>query len=117
MRTYCRLGMLLGFVCTVAIQGAQAFAINVIPTGTDQRGSLVVTGAKEIVSASAVTDVGIPEPGVVALLGFGLVLLGLSYSRTDRRAERSGDSISMYGRDSRSLDIGGRQNLPWLNDI
>jgi hypothetical protein len=93
VRVHCRFGMLLGLVWLVAVQSAQALAME--PTlsetsaTTGAPGYLTAAGVRPLISLSSVADASIPEPGIVALLGFGLVLLGLSYRRTDGRADRT----------------------------
>jgi hypothetical protein len=54
----------------------------------EQRVAPVVSHVKEPVLAGSVSISGIPEPGVVALLGFGLLLLGFAYGRAGVRFNR-----------------------------
>jgi hypothetical protein len=109
-----RLGVFLGVVSFCALASAEVFAVDATLSGTrdaiEQRVAPVVSRVKEPVLAGSVSISGIPEPGVVALLGFGLVVLGLSYGygHTQSHAKRSGSSMSRYRRHLRSSQIGRR---------
>jgi hypothetical protein len=77
----------------ITSQSPQAFAMNsTLGASSDTasaQGSLQITVPKGRSSVRSLIDNGAPEPGIVALLGFGLVLLALSFVRTDRAGRKS----------------------------
>jgi hypothetical protein len=104
MYRHFRFGMFLGAVCLLTLQSGEVVAMERTLSGMSdaigQRSVSVLTSAaaKEPVlrrSVSTPSMPGTPEPGVVALLGFGLVLLGLSYGRSATASGRSHRAIRM----------------------
>jgi hypothetical protein len=111
----------LAVVSFFALASAQAFAVDATVRGTSdaigQRVAPVVSRAKEPVLAGSVSIPGIPEPGVVALLGFGLVLLGFSYGRAAGRLSKPLSQSGKCGNNLKSLQTLGGRGPPQSGDM
>jgi hypothetical protein len=91
-----RLGVFLGVVSFCALASAKVFAVDAALSGTSdaigQRVAPAVSRVKQPALADSATLSGMPEPGVVAALGCGLLMLGIaswSSTRTSRLSRRT----------------------------
>jgi hypothetical protein len=119
-----RFGTFVGVLWIFALQSAQAFAMNPTLSGTSdaigQRVAPVVTRVKEpglAGSTGSISIPGIPEPGILALLGFGLVLLGFSYGRTSGRLNKPLHPTGKGGSHLQSLQTSGGRGSPQVGDM
>jgi hypothetical protein len=95
---YFRFGIVLGLLWFTTVQSPLAFAMNsTLGANSDTasaQGSVQITVPKGRSPVGSLIDDGAPEPGIVALLGFGLILLALSFVRTDRAGRKLGNTRS-----------------------
>jgi hypothetical protein len=83
-RRYIRFSTCVSLLWLFVAQSGPAFAVSPnygVPDAVKAQQNSFVTVGEARSAASPAVDIGTPEPGVVALIGFGLVLLGLSYGR------------------------------------
>jgi hypothetical protein len=94
----------LGVIWLYVAQVTPAFATDpVVSTPGDavaQQHFWKVIGGSEGFQMGSSPSASTPEPGIVAVLGFGLLLLGASCRRADRWSRRFGDSMSAHRRDA-----------------
>jgi hypothetical protein len=86
-RRYIRFSTCVSLLWLFVAQSGPAFAVSPnygVPSNAvkaEQDSFVAAVKAQSTNNKSSIIDIGTPEPGVVALIGFGLVLLGLSYGR------------------------------------
>jgi hypothetical protein len=94
-----RFASLLGLIWLCAMQVTPAFAIT--PSIGMSGDAVAQQRFWEVIVGSGGFQVGsppsahMPEPGIVAALGFGLLLLGVSYGRSAARSGRPRGAIGM----------------------
>jgi hypothetical protein len=92
-----RVGGLLGLICLCTVQVTPAFAMNPTrATGNDAFGEprvVMVTVPSGRLRLGSIANVKVPEPGILAALGCGLLLLGIACRSSSGKSRLSRPAV------------------------